>query len=137
MTDYKQFNVRFPVRGLAADPLPQEVNPGNKKPGTGEWHVHDEMHVLDRRIWKYYGWEPWNPNACPTIVLDDVLPPVFPFIAYYGKVTASGGLEPYTYEIVDGALPPGLSLNPNTGEITGIPQFYYCPTSDGIGGSLL
>ena len=36
-------------------------------------------------------------------------------------LTASGGKAPYTYAISAGILPPGLSLNPSTGAITGIP----------------
>ena len=36
-------------------------------------------------------------------------------------ITASGGKAPYTYAISVGSLPPGLSLNPSTGAITGTP----------------
>jgi uncharacterized protein YhjY with autotransporter beta-barrel domain len=36
-------------------------------------------------------------------------------------VTAAGGTGPYTYSIVPGSLPPGLTLNPNTGLISGTP----------------
>ena len=40
---------------------------------------------------------------------------------YSQVVTASGGTGPYTYSVSSGALPAGLSLNPNTGAITGTP----------------
>ena len=40
---------------------------------------------------------------------------------YNQTVTASGGTGPYTYSVAAGSLPAGLSLNPNTGAITGIP----------------
>ena len=40
---------------------------------------------------------------------------------YNQTVTASGGTGPYTYSVSAGALPAGLSLNPSTGAITGIP----------------
>ena len=40
---------------------------------------------------------------------------------YNQTVTASGGTGPYTYSVSAGSLPAGLSLNPNTGAITGIP----------------
>ncbi len=35
--------------------------------------------------------------------------------------TRTGGRAPFTYSVVAGALPPGLSLNTSTGVITGIP----------------
>lgn len=38
---------------------------------------------------------------------------------YSGQVTTSGGVAPYTYAIVAGLLPPGFSLDPATGIISG------------------
>jgi hypothetical protein len=43
-------------------------------------------------------------------------------VPYAAAVSASGGALPYEYEVVDGALPAGLTLNPATGAITGIPS---------------
>jgi len=40
---------------------------------------------------------------------------------YSSELVASGGQAPYTFSISAGSLPPGLSLNLNTGAITGIP----------------
>lgn len=42
--------------------------------------------------------------------------------AYSQTVTASGGTGPYTYAIVSGTLPTGLSLNTSSGAITGTPS---------------
>jgi uncharacterized protein YhjY with autotransporter beta-barrel domain len=42
-------------------------------------------------------------------------------LVYNQTVTASGGIAPYTYSVSAGSLPAGLSLNPSTGAITGIP----------------
>lgn len=41
--------------------------------------------------------------------------------AYAHTFPASGGTVPYTFSITAGALPPGLSLNASTGEVTGTP----------------
>ena len=41
--------------------------------------------------------------------------------SYSAPLAASGGTLPYTWSIVGGSLPPGLTLNPNNGAITGIP----------------
>jgi hypothetical protein len=41
--------------------------------------------------------------------------------AYTGSLTATGGVAPYTFSIVSGNLPPGLTLNPTSGTITGNP----------------
>jgi len=40
---------------------------------------------------------------------------------YNAALMASGGTAPYTWSIVTGALPPGLSLDSNTGAISGTP----------------
>ena len=42
--------------------------------------------------------------------------------AYTGNTgPVTGGTAPYTYAVIAGALPPGLTLNPGTGAITGTP----------------
>ena len=41
--------------------------------------------------------------------------------SYSGSATASGGATPYTYSVLSGALPTGLSLNSSTGAVTGTP----------------
>jgi hypothetical protein len=40
---------------------------------------------------------------------------------YSSSITASGGVQPYTFSIIAGSLPPVLTLNPSTGAITGTP----------------
>lgn len=52
--------------------------------------------------------------SCPTEI------PVLG-IPYEGSIPTSGGTAPYTYTLVAGSLPPGLSLNSATGNITGTP----------------
>lgn len=41
--------------------------------------------------------------------------------SYWATIYASGGTPPYTFAIVAGSLPPGLTLDPATGGITGTP----------------
>ncbi len=42
-------------------------------------------------------------------------------VAYQAYPVVGGGITPYTWSIVSGALPPGLSLNVSTGAISGTP----------------
>ena len=42
-------------------------------------------------------------------------------VPYSSSLVATGGVPPYTFSIVSGSLPPGLTLNPTTGAITGTP----------------
>ncbi len=43
-------------------------------------------------------------------------------LAYSSAAVATGGVAPYTFSIASGSLPPGLTLNPSTGAITGTPS---------------
>ncbi|MHC4714185.1 MAG: putative Ig domain-containing protein, partial [Planctomycetota bacterium] len=45
-------------------------------------------------------------------------------VAYSETLAASGGLPPYTWAVIAGSLPAGLSLNSSTGEISGTPTAY-------------
>jgi hypothetical protein len=39
----------------------------------------------------------------------------------YSSPTASGGVPPYAFSLVSGSLPPGMTLDPTTGKVTGTP----------------
>jgi len=51
--------------------------------------------------------------------VDPIVLCVFPNVAYYTKLFALNGVAPFTWEITGSALPDYLSLNSQTGEITG------------------
>jgi hypothetical protein len=58
--------------------------------------------------------------------------------AYSVDITASGGQGPYAYTIASGSLPPGLTLDPSTGTISGSPAlgglfFFKLQAQDSIG----
>jgi hypothetical protein len=60
--------------------------------------------------------------GCPVITLSpSALPPGTVGIPYSQVISGNGGAAPYTFTIVSGALPNGLSLNGATGAITGVP----------------
>jgi hypothetical protein len=49
-------------------------------------------------------------------------PPVgLPGVAYSHLFPTSGGAAPFTFSVLSGALPPGLTLNPATGVLSGTP----------------
>ncbi|MHC4714186.1 MAG: putative Ig domain-containing protein, partial [Planctomycetota bacterium] len=43
-------------------------------------------------------------------------------VSYSQTLAATGGIQPYTWSVISGALPSGLSLNSSTGEISGTPD---------------
>lgn len=53
-------------------------------------------------------------------VLTNSLPGAIVGTSYNATLTAGGGVPPYVWTIIGGALPPGLSLD-SAGNITGVP----------------
>lgn len=56
----------------------------------------------------------------PSINIQGVPPPGVLGVAYQANFTTSGGAQPFRWSFT-GSLPPGLSMDANTGAITGIP----------------
>jgi len=68
---------------------------------------------------------PTAPVVCPTITVNPAtLPPAVTGTPYSQLITASGGTGPYTYAVSSGVVPPGLTLNPATGALTGTPTTF-------------
>jgi Putative Ig domain len=60
--------------------------------------------------------------AAPTPIQGSAtLPQAFVGAPYSGTISSSGGVPPLTYSLTSGSLPPNLSLNSNSGQITGTP----------------
>jgi CSLREA domain-containing protein len=61
-------------------------------------------------------------GTCSTITLNPTsLSPGALGTAYTQTLSAAGGVAPYNYSVLTGALPAGLTLNANTGELSGVP----------------
>lgn len=83
--------------------------------------------------------------VCPTITFTSTsIPSGTVNTAYNQSVAATGGDSPYTYAVTAGKLPDGLSLDPSTGAVSGIPtktgSFAFLVTAtdvDGCTGSQL
>ena len=60
-------------------------------------------------------------ESAGSILLSYQLPNGEVGVPYAGTISASGGISPYTFSMVDGTLPAGLTLNRTSGSITGTP----------------
>lgn len=102
--------------------MPANTPPGNYKleaaARTTTGVDHDAITVMDYVV-----------QAAPLIITTSSLPNANYGVAYYfNALQATGGLTPYTWSIWNGdaywqyrTLPPGLSLDPSSGIISGIP----------------
>jgi Putative Ig domain len=59
------------------------------------------------------------PQPDPLVITTTSLPNARRNKNYSATLAATGGTTPYTWSVVVGTLPPGLSLNSSTGAITG------------------
>src|SRR5882672_7138543 len=61
-------------------------------------------------------------NHSDTLTLSGTFPGGVTNQAYNTVLTVSGGNSPYQFTIKSGSLPPGMSLNPVTGSVSGTPS---------------
>ena len=62
-----------------------------------------------------------RPGTTSVVITTSGLPSGTVNAGYSATLTASGGVTPYTWSVVSGSLPAGLSLNSTTGGINGTP----------------
>jgi hypothetical protein len=60
-----------------------------------------------------------NPTVPPVSITTTTLPNAKRNKSYSQGIQVTGGVAPYSWSIVSGSLPPGLSLNASTGSVTG------------------
>lgn len=60
-------------------------------------------------------------SSVGALVVQSAVTPATLNSAYTAKVTATGGAAPYTFTVASGSLPPGVSLSPDSGIISGTP----------------
>lgn len=60
----------------------------------------------------------WSPFAGPTITTSSPLPGGSNGVAYSQSLASTGGITPYVYSLIDGALPSGITLD-DDGTISG------------------
>lgn len=60
-----------------------------------------------------------NPTVPPVTIATTSLPNAKRNKSYGQTIQATGGIPPYSWSIMSGSLPPGLSLNTSTGAVTG------------------
>lgn len=82
-----------------------DATAGRANDNLVDQHCRRFIEDLDNWFWIE---TPWLPNGTVGA-------------AYNTTLTARGGTPPYTWSIIQGALPGGLSLNSSTGTITGTP----------------
>ncbi|MFA9389022.1 MAG: sugar-binding protein [Prolixibacteraceae bacterium] len=80
-------------------------------------------YVLQRLSLNAYGNDPanWEAVAAGVSINGYDLAQGIEGVRYSRMLNASGGLTPYTWSIISGSLPTGVSLDPTTGRISGIP----------------
>ncbi len=59
-------------------------------------------------------------SVAPIVIDTSELPEAEPGVPYFGFVSATGGSGAYSWSLGSGSLPSGLSLDPDTGIVTGI-----------------
>jgi PKD repeat protein len=63
-----------------------------------------------------------QPAVVPLVLTTATLPPATQAVAYSAQLTVTGGSAPYSFSIVSGSLPAGVTLESASGNLTGSPS---------------
>ena len=107
--------------GLSLDAASGQIAGIPTTPGTAQFviQVTDDAGQSDARQFAITIEEAESPPA--PIITTESLPGGTVGVPYSAQLAATDGTEPYTWSVLEGALPVGLSLDPATGQITGTP----------------
>lgn len=107
--------------GLSLDPTTGEITgtPTHGEEVAFTAYVRDSSLLAPQTAWATFSTVVTLP---PLAIVTDYLPPASRGHLYRIQLTAVGGTPPYFWSLTDGALPPGLELDPATGQIAGIPS---------------
>ena len=100
-TSYGTFGFTVSVTDTA---IPPELN----LPGTPSMTVSRALSIVVK--------------PAPLMITTTSLPAATGGQPYSAMLAATGGITPYTWSVSSGSLPPGLTLNPSTGMISGTPD---------------
>jgi Putative Ig domain len=68
------------------------------------------------------GFFPFEVLPVPLQIITSSVPPAVEDLPYSAQLEARGGIAPFTWTVLSGQLPMGLSLGPSTGTISGTPE---------------
>ena len=106
--------------GLNLDTRTGTISGMLTEPGTSVFTVRvtDSMGTMFDKEFSL----PVSRGPPPIIITDASLPQAAVGGTYTARLDAEQGVQPYIWSIVVGALPPGLALEPASGEISGTPN---------------
>ncbi len=96
-----------------------DTNDGWRTLGVSNWWVQG-FNIFTPTAWLHDPLGRGNPSAPPTATTASA-PPAEVGFQYTETLSAVGGSGPYTWSIASGSLPPGLVLDPVSGDIRGVP----------------
>jgi hypothetical protein len=74
------------------------------------------------QLWKADTGPLAGPPVSPLAVTTTTLPAATGGQPYSASLAATGGISPYSWSVTSGSLPPGLTLDSSTGQISGTPD---------------